>query len=131
MVASKTLAAAIVAFGFSSSALACVNFKGSDASDGSFVVTDGGSMKCSGAIQSGDKDLSMFIHTHQILYHLPPLSSIPLTCEGCVDGYSLNYDWTDNMSVDAGLSPFRTQAATMDGLWFAILTTRLSAVDLI
>ncbi|KAJ5273320.1 hypothetical protein N7478_008445 [Penicillium angulare] len=70
MIASNIFGPAIVALGFSSSALACVNFKGSTNSD--ITVTDGDTTTCSDSITTGDKDAD------------------------CISGYSLNYDWSDN-----------------------------------
>ncbi|KAJ5096560.1 hypothetical protein N7456_007281 [Penicillium angulare] len=74
MIGTKILATATVAFVFSSSALACVTFKGStgvhiyvnDNVSGSSVQT------CSDAMKYGDQDAD------------------------CISGYSLNYDYSDN-----------------------------------
>ncbi|KAJ5113767.1 hypothetical protein N7456_002301 [Penicillium angulare] len=72
MIASKILGTAVVALGFSSSALSCVNFKGSTGSGG-ITVTDGGTQTCSeDGLSTGDNDAD------------------------CISGFSLNYDYSDN-----------------------------------
>ncbi|KAJ5274027.1 hypothetical protein N7478_009152 [Penicillium angulare] len=74
MISSKIVATVIVAVGFSSSTLACVNFKGR--TNGQMTVTDDVTGEetetCQGGTLPGDNDLD------------------------CIDGFSLNYDYSDN-----------------------------------
>lgn len=58
MIGSKIMATAIVAFSLSSSALACVNFKGTMGDR--VAITDGDIETCSGDLDTGGNDSGMF-----------------------------------------------------------------------
>ncbi|KAJ5730253.1 uncharacterized protein N7483_004761 [Penicillium malachiteum] len=77
MSVSKIMSAAVMAFLFSSPALACLSISGSIS--GVITAIDNRVVTCSGSIGSGVQNLD------------------------CISDYSLTYDYTDNISL--GLMP--------------------------
>ncbi|KAL3475268.1 hypothetical protein BJX99DRAFT_259561 [Aspergillus californicus] len=82
------------------SVLACLELSGSASSGfdtvGDLTAVDNGVQTCSGSINSGDKNLGKFlpVPSHPIPALWQALTGICL--QVCIDGYSLNYDYTDN-----------------------------------
>ncbi|KAJ5113769.1 hypothetical protein N7456_002303 [Penicillium angulare] len=93
MIASKILSTAIVAFGFSSSALACVNFKGSTYH--SIVVNDDGRQTCTGDLSTGDHDADNGFDGMPITYCNPgECWSLTVPYNGCGVAGVCSFDWS-------------------------------------